>query len=257
MNSTIYLYLATAVMGLSFVGGVVIAVIVLVKNRKSFASNVHQMAGEDSPSSEPAPAAPVAKFPFNRWSVGMTFVLLISLLPGAYAFHLRQILRYPQKMLTVDSGDVQGDVAIVLGGSADRPQRAALLYREGSVRAIIVTGRGDTDINATILEQMGVPAAAIIKEPLAKNTFENASFSLKIAEKLGYNRVIVVTSWYHSRRAMMCFEQLAPKGMTFYSRPSYLGYSDQEANQHLVTSFARLECLKLLLYRLRYGISAS
>ena len=160
-------------------------------------------------------------------------------------------------MLTIDSGDVRADVAIVLGGCSDRPQRAAMLYRAGKVQSIIVTGRGDTDINASILEKMGVPASAIIKEPLAKNTFENASFSLKLAQSLGYNRVIVVTSWYHSRRAMMCFEHFAPKGMSLYSRPSYLGFSDLVANQAMITGFARLECLKLIVYRFRYGMTVT
>jgi uncharacterized SAM-binding protein YcdF (DUF218 family) len=189
----------------------------------------------------------------RKWCV-VAALGFLSFFSCAFILHLRQVLRNPQRTLTIDSGNVEGDVAIVLGGCADRPQRAALLYREGKVRAVIVTGRGDVDINASILQQMGVPASAIIKEPLAKNTFENASFSLKIAQKLGYNRVIVVTSWYHSRRAMMCFEHFAPKGMTLYSRPSYLGYSDQIANQNTVTSFARLECLKLIIYRLRYGM---
>jgi hypothetical protein len=44
-----------------------------------------------------------------------------------------------------------------------------------------------------------------------------------LLRQMGAKRVIIVTSWYHSRRALACFEHYAPD-IKFYSRPSYFGY---------------------------------
>ena len=49
---------------------------------------------------------------------------------------------------------------------------------------------------------------------------------------MGAQRVIIVTSWYHSRRALACFEHYAPD-MKFYSRPSYFGYVGRNENAEI------------------------
>ena len=55
---------------------------------------------------------------------------------------------FPQEILCVDSGDVQADVIVLLGGGAgERPTRAAELYHAGVAKRIVVSGAGDTDDN--------------------------------------------------------------------------------------------------------------
>ena len=167
-----------------------------------------------------------------------------------------KILRNPQKTLTVDSGPVSADVAIVLGGSPEeRALRAAQLYAAGEVPKIIVSGIGDTNRAALVLKLNGVALSDIIQEPDSHNTFENARNSIGICRNMGYKRLVIVTSWYHSRRAMACFRTLAPD-LTIYSRPSYAGY-DQAATHGERNGFVRLECLKLIFYWSRHGIIPS
>lgn len=129
----------------------------------------------------------------------------------------------PQQVLTVDSGPVTADVLVVLGGGDERPARATELFKQGEAPKILVSGSGDSASNEKLLERNGVTNADIILEGKSRTTRENAEFSIPLLRQMGAHRVIIVTSWYHSRRALMCFEHYAPD-IQFYSRPSYFGY---------------------------------
>jgi uncharacterized SAM-binding protein YcdF (DUF218 family) len=173
---------------------------------------------------------------------------------------------FPQQILTVDSGPVKADLLVVLGGAGPgRTGRAAELFKEGEAPAILVSGWGDCVSNGRLLEQDGVPAADITLECRSRTTRENAEFSIPLIKELGARRVIIVTSWYHSRRALRCFEHYAPD-IRFYSRPSYFGYvhRTQGGNQpaqrarkaqwQRVRGYANSEYLKLLGYWVCYGV---
>lgn len=122
----------------------------------------------------------------------------------------------------MDSGPVKADAMVVLGGRPDRARHAAELFKEGDAPKIIVSGAGDCISNEHLLERNGVPAADILLESKSRTTRQNAEFSIPMLRALGAKRVIIVTSWYHSRRALHTFEHYAPD-IRFYSRPSYVG----------------------------------
>jgi uncharacterized SAM-binding protein YcdF (DUF218 family) len=164
-------------------------------------------------------------------------------------------LFFPQDLLTVDSGPVSGDVLVVLGGgNTERPLRAAELYKAGVAPKILCSGLGDCESNRALLRRAGVPAAAILREDQSHNTSENARFSIPILRRLGAKRVIIVTSWYHSRRAWHCFRHYAPD-LIVYSRPSYAGCPASAWQPQPVRGHVRSEYLKLLGYLVRYGVS--
>ena len=173
---------------------------------------------------------------------------------------------FPQQVLTVDSGPVTADALVVLGGTPDRPVRAAELFKQGEAPKILVSGFGDGMSNEKLLEKEGVANAAIILEPKSRTTRENAEFSIPLLRQMGAHRVIIVTSWYHSRRALACFEHYAPD-ITFYSRPSYIGFAgktdgadskaqraERKAQWKRVRGYANSEYFKLLGYWVCYGV---
>jgi uncharacterized SAM-binding protein YcdF (DUF218 family) len=175
-------------------------------------------------------------------------VLLLLLLLGAVAFF------FPAPFLTVDSGPVKGDVIVVLGGgSHERSERAAELFKEHAAARIIVSGYGDGGINRHLLVAAGVPAKMIELEDKSKTTKENAEFTVKLLRQQKVRRVILVTSWYHSRRALACFQHYAP-GIRFYSRPSYFASARADWAHNRIGNRVRLEYAKLLGYWIRYGV---
>ena len=174
------------------------------------------------------------------------FVLLLALAVAA--------ILLPQKFLCVDSGPAQADVMVVLGGgSAERPERAAALFKEHAAPRIIVSGRGDCEINRRLLIEDGVPAGAIALETQSRTTRENAEFTAKLLRQQKPGRVILVTSWYHSRRALASFRHYAPE-IKFYSRPSYIAYARADWSGRRFERRIYLEYPKLFGYWIGYGV---
>jgi len=164
---------------------------------------------------------------------------------------------FPQQVLTVDSGPVKADAMVVLGGggqlSLSRPERALELFKTGEAHLMICSGLGDTSARKNYLADSGIPAADILLEPNSHTTRENAIFTIALLRARHLHSAIIVTSWYHSRRALACFEHYAPD-IKFYSRPSYAGYSKTEWHSKGVSSFIRAEYVKLLGYWVCYGV---
>ncbi|MGN0773994.1 MAG: YdcF family protein [Candidatus Ventricola sp.] len=91
-----------------------------------------------------------------------------------------------------------------------RVQAAASAYVQGQSRVIVACGGAapghditEAAVMARLLREAGVPEAAVVLEDQSQNTMENMRFA---AQKLGGakgRRVLVVTSDYHLRRAVM------------------------------------------------------
>jgi uncharacterized SAM-binding protein YcdF (DUF218 family) len=161
---------------------------------------------------------------------------------------------FPRQFLTVDSGTANAEVIVLLGGgSHERYERVVKLFKDRAAPRIIVSGYGDCEINRFLLVNAGVPAKAIQLENKSRTTRENAQFTIKLLREQQVKRVIIVTSWYHSRRALACFRHYAP-GIAFYSQPSYAASARADWSRNRVGSRARLEYLKLMGYWVRYGV---
>jgi uncharacterized SAM-binding protein YcdF (DUF218 family) len=160
---------------------------------------------------------------------------------------------FPQPLLTVDSGTVKADVLVVLGGGHERRERAAELFKEHAAPRIIVSGFGDCEINRRWLVGAGVPPNMIELEPQSRTTRQNAQLVIKLLREQNIQHAIIVTSWYHSRRALACFRHYAPE-IQFYSRPSYFACARADWRRKGIVRRIHWEYPKLLGYWLRYGI---
>ena len=142
-----------------------------------------------------------------------SLVLLLPLLAVAGLY-------FASSALTVESPSSHADVIVVLGGdSVYRPARALKLYQAGAAPRVIATGTNDSTEYQTFLIGKGVPGNAIQIEGNSGSTKENAQFTVPMLRKLGAKHVIIVTSWFHSRRALNCFRHYAPD-IQFYAQPT-------------------------------------
>ena len=161
---------------------------------------------------------------------------------------------FPEQVLVVDDGNVKADVIVLLGGgSGERPTRAAELFRSNAAPRILISGAGDTDGNRLLLMHRGVPASAISLEPNSRTTKENALLSIPVLRASGAKRVILVTTWYHSRRALKCFRHYAPD-LTFFSCPSYYGFARSDWSHDHLRRRINAEYRKTVGYWLCYGV---
>ena len=114
------------------------------------------------------------------------------------------------------------DVLIVLGfpaledGSVSPEERQRVLeavreYRAGVASHLILTGGPahnrfvEADVMAHFAESQGVPVEALIEEPHARNTIQNAIYSVAILRSHGWHSAEVVTSSYHVPRSALIF----------------------------------------------------
>jgi len=125
------------------------------------------------------------------------------------------------------------DVAILLGGSmryndtligrpiyshsVDRLIQCVTLYKSGKIKKILISGGSgflmmphekESVVIANVLKESGVRAEDIIIENESRNTYENALFSTAIInKKFPGSTVLLITSAFHMRRSLACFEK--------------------------------------------------
>ncbi|MEM8954643.1 MAG: YdcF family protein [Verrucomicrobiota bacterium] len=127
------------------------------------------------------------------------------------------------------------DMAIVLGGFSDplkeprdrlhlgrdggRLLNAVELYKGGKVRKLVISGGSAAVVGETVgeaepagrfLRRMGIPDDDILIDNSSRNTRENAvaAAALLAGFEGGERRVLLVTSGFHMRRALGCFEEV-------------------------------------------------
>lgn len=106
-----------------------------------------------------------------------------------------------------------------VGSHSDRMFQAFRLYQAKKVDKILISG-GDlgglfsNSTSESILARnyfmlLGIPKEDIWVENQARNTFENAKFSIELLKKNGIspNQVYLVTSALHMRRSLACFQK--------------------------------------------------
>ena len=140
------------------------------------------------------------------------------------------------------------------GGGGERAKWAAQLFTNAVAPKILLTGAGDYRGHRAILMAAGVPRDAILIESKSATTRENAEFSAELLNEQGIRKAVVVTSWYHSRRALASFEHFAPD-IRFYSCPSRYAYARADWKRAGIGRFVWEEYPKLAGYWLRHGIS--
>lgn len=108
----------------------------------------------------------------------------------------------------------------LLGREADRAGQALYLYKTGAVQKIMISGgsgslpfqpksvNDEGQMIAHFLTVAGVQPKDIVLENKSRNTHENAQFSARMLQKtFQTNRCVLITSAWHMRRAIGCFQK--------------------------------------------------
>ena len=168
--------------------------------------------------------------PHRRRAWGLLAALgVLATVLGAAIVLRPLLLETMARLLVVSDEPAPADAIVVLGGDwQGRIQKGIQLFKEGYAPRLVVTGgmliapdRTQADYLAEVAQRAGVPAAAIIKEGRSSSTWQDAVLTVDLARRLGWKRVIVVTSEWHSRRAAMVFRRVYGKaGVEVLSVPS-------------------------------------
>ena len=186
----------------------------------------------------------------------MMVVLLFVLIcgnkyPGSFL-----IRRLEQAYVPFDGAE-KADAIVVLGGgtvtksaprqivetngAGDRVIYAAKLYRDGAAEKILLGGSyirwltgevlTETGVSspasemAELLLMFGIPDEALLIQDRSLNTAEEAEEDAKILRELGAQKIILVSSATHMRRAVPLFEK---QGLTVVPAPTDYSFSDRD-----------------------------
>jgi uncharacterized SAM-binding protein YcdF (DUF218 family)/glycosyltransferase involved in cell wall biosynthesis len=102
------------------------------------------------------------------------------------------------------------------GGYQERVKQAAELYRLRMAAHVIFSSGfafafPEAEVMRALAVDNGVPASAIELETHAANTHENVEFSKRILDAHGWRRILLVSSPYHMRRALLTWQKAAPE----------------------------------------------
>ncbi len=122
------------------------------------------------------------------------------------------------------------DDRVHFGSTPDRITHAMQLYKLGKVKKIIITGGSGEMMGKKIPEaeylkqfliQCEVKEADILYENKSRNTRENALYSLELINKNfdKDSKFILVTSGWHMRRSVACFEKVGMHVLPFSVEP--------------------------------------
>ena len=185
-------------------------------------------------------------------------ILILALAVAACAFFFVQgpsFTRFWRHYLVVSVPMEKADALIVLGGEPfARPTEAARIYREGVAPKVFVTGLGDFSRNRQILKGGGVPEAKIVTESKATTTYENAVLLKSLLEAAKVRSALIVTSPFHTRRALATFRKVMPD-IAFGVTDASIGWWSRPEGRGDLNRFAAIEFLKTFEYWVLYGVS--
>ncbi|MCI0745607.1 MAG: YdcF family protein [Verrucomicrobia subdivision 3 bacterium] len=189
--------------------------------------------------------------PRRRW---LRFALIASLpflLAPAAIF---AGLYWSESLLISEHSASPADVIVVLGGEwVYRRERAMQLYQQRLAPRLIISGEGDSADIRNWLVAKEVPETVIRAENNSASTKENAEFTIRLLRQQKARRVIIVTSWFHSLRALACFQKAAPE-MKFISLPTVADRPGPRWPNEYERRVILREYAKLAWYWLRYGV---
>lgn len=197
----------------------------------------------------------------SHW-IALLIALFALVLIGAAVISASRVLTWIGERWAVSDRLQAADAAVVLGGGYEsRPAAAALLYKEGKVRFVLVSTAGmrdstDPNIDRQALLRFGVPATAIIEfgnDPTS--TYDEARDLAAWAAPHHLKRVIVPTEPFPSRRVRWILRhELSKCGVDARVEtitPKFYNSGRWWTTRSSVEDFS-VEIIKYLYYRLRY-----
>lgn len=114
-------------------------------------------------------------------------------------------------------------IVVISGGGLERPEKGIALWKAGFAPLIIFSGAAregevsNAEAMGALAEIQGVPKTQIILEEAARDTFENARNVAQIVRARNLKSVLLVSSSYHQRRALILFKRALGKDTTVVS----------------------------------------
>lgn len=164
-----------------------------------------------------------------------TWILNLIVKPYEVNFPLSK--NYDYGILLGGFSNVDMNGRIIFNVSSDRILQSIKLYRNGTIKKIILSGGNadlfknkpkEADLAADYLREIGIPDSAIVVENQSRNTKENLINSEKLIQH--NEKLLVISSAWHLPRVELIAKKLKLNNIDFYpTNPIYkwdMGWED-------------------------------
>jgi uncharacterized SAM-binding protein YcdF (DUF218 family)/glycosyltransferase involved in cell wall biosynthesis len=159
----------------------------------------------------------------TRWRAGQVLVAAVALYLLLFQTNFVWWCAGPLKLtapprsadaIVVFAGGV-GESGRAGGGAQERLKQAIDLFRAGYAPYLVLSSGfvysfHEAQVMRTLAIDQGIPASAIALEERATNTYENVRFVDDILRDHHWRRILLVSSPYHMRRALLVWRKQAP-----------------------------------------------
>lgn len=177
----------------------------------------------------------------SRLTIG-AFLVYLLLFYTPFVWFLAKPLKIqdaPQKAdaIVVFAGGV-GESGRAGQGYEERVEYAVRLYKEGYAKRLVFSSGymyifKEPLVMKALAVSLGVPDNVIILEDRGANTYENIKFVTEVLNEKGWNRILLVSSPYHMRRASLVFDKITKKIKTYYTPiPKSIFYSQEDRDSY-------------------------
>ena len=154
----------------------------------------------------------------KKWRISIVFLIVL----GVWILIAPMLANH----LVIEKPLAEADVIFVMSGAAtylERTQKAAELYKNGAAPRILLTNDGMRSgwsqpeqrnlkfvelARKSLIEQGVAPEAIEILPETAEGTIYEAQILRRKLEETNWKRILIVTSAYHTRRALWTFERV-------------------------------------------------
>lgn len=152
----------------------------------------------------------------------------MSFLKGLFAFILLLFcivvilfIDFTYTTFSMRQRDVATDAIVVLTGGRGRVEEGISLYREHRARWLYLVGVDPlvrkSDLFKDLTGKRG--GEEIVLEKSSRNTLENALYSRDLIARQKVRSILLITSRYHMKRAVLIFRSILPKDIAVYPYP--------------------------------------
>ena len=118
-----------------------------------------------------------------------------------------------------------GETGRAGGGALERLKQGVDLYKAGFAPSLIISSGyvyslHEAEVMRASAIQQGVPADAVLLEERAVNTYQNVRFVDQMLRDRNWTRILLVSSPYHMRRALMVWHRNAPEVIVVPTPPA-------------------------------------
>ena len=147
---------------------------------------------------------------------GLFSLAVILLLVMAVLF-----VDFTYKTFSVSQRNAKTDAIVVLAGGRGRIEEGVRLYREHQARYLFLIGVDPSVRKGDLFrERRGEGGEeGVFLEKVSSNTLENALYARDLLLKKEVGSILLITSRYHLKRAVLIFRNTLPKEIAIYSYP--------------------------------------